>query len=264
MSFWDDLQQATFNGLPFGVDVSASRKGRRVALHEYAFRDDPWPEDIGRRAREHRITGFLLEYDQVYQGGPVIQQLKDFESVVEVEGPSQLVHPIYGTLSGSIVDFESVSRKELGLVIEIRFVFIEGGVQRYPDDTTSTLDAVTAAASAADAAASSDFISRAETALAQGSAVVQQAVSTATAWAAQAQGLVNDASNVFKFVYRLQGPYGRFFGGRLTGFNPSAALQTVQQTSMTVSSLIAEGSMLRNGVNNAAADLITVAQELGV
>jgi hypothetical protein len=33
---------------------------------------------------------------------------------------------------------------------------------------------------------------------------------------------------------------------------------------MTVSSLIAEGSMLRNGVNNAAADLITVAQELGV
>ncbi|MFD1557094.1 DNA circularization N-terminal domain-containing protein [Paraburkholderia silviterrae] len=264
MSYWTDLLQASFNGVPFGVYVEGGKFGRRWARHEYAFRDTPWMEDTGRRSREHRITGFLLENDQVYNGGPVVQQKLQMIQAVETPGLGQLVHPTLGTLTVACADCEFIARKEEGLVFEVHFEFVESGLQQFPDVATSTLDAVMAAASSADSGASADFVTRAESALQQGAAVVKMAASTASLWAAQAQGLSNDARNVYKTVYALQGNYGRFFGGRLNGFNPSAALQSVQQANVTVNSLLAQGTMLRATVANAGNTLNTIAGELGI
>lgn len=264
MSYWDELQQASFNGVPFGVDVEGGKFGRRWARHEYAFRDDPWMEDLGRRTREHPFVGFLLENDQVYDGGPVIEQKLQMIAAVETPGLGQLIHPTLGTLMVAVTNCEFVARWDRGLIYELHFEFVESGQQEFPDVSTSTLNAVLAAATAADGAASVDFVTRAEGALQQGAAVVKMAMSTSALWAAQAQGLVNDARNVFKFVYALQGPYGRYFGGRLNGFNPSAALQTVQQANVTVSSLLAQGTVLRATVTNAGVSLTNIAGALGV
>jgi prophage DNA circulation protein len=263
MSYWDDLVQASFNGLPFGVREENGKFGRRWARHEYPFRDDPWMEDIGRRTREHKIVGFLLENDQVYLGGPVVQQKLDMIAALETPGLGQLIHPTLGTRTVAATA-EFIARWEEGLVFEVHFDFVESGLQQFPGVATSTLDAVTAAAAAADSAASTDFVTRAGSALEQGAAVVRMAASTASLWAAQAQGLVNDARNVYKTVYALQGSYGRYFGGRLNGFNPSAALQYVQQANVTVTSLLAQGTVLRAEVGNAAASLNTVAGALGI
>ncbi|MFP3186887.1 MAG: DNA circularization N-terminal domain-containing protein [Paraburkholderia sp.] len=264
MSYWDDLQQASFNGVPFGVEAEGGKFGRRWAKHEYPKRDTAWMEDLGRRTREHPIVGFLLENDQVYGGGPVIQQKLQMIAAVETEGLGQLIHPSLGTLTVAVTNCEFITRWDQGLIYEIHFEFVESGLQQFPGIDTSTLDAVTAAALAADGAASTDFVTRAESALEQGAAVVKQAASTASLWAAQAQGLVNDARNVYKFVYGLQGPYGRYFGGRLNGFNPSAALQTVQQAGVTVTSLMAQGTVLRAAVTSAGNTLSNVASELGI
>ena len=38
------LQPASWNGIPFAVRASQIRRGRRVAVHEYPFRDDVWVE----------------------------------------------------------------------------------------------------------------------------------------------------------------------------------------------------------------------------
>lgn len=265
MSYWTDLLQASFNGVPFGVEAEGGKFGRRWARHEYPFRDTPWMEDLGRRAREHRITGFLLENDQVYGGGPVIQQKLLMIRAAETPGLGQLVHPSLGTLTGAIDGgIEFIARSDQGLIYELHFDFVESGQPQFPNVSTSTLDAVTVAAMTADTAASDSFISRAEAALKQGAAVVKMAQSTVSLYAAQAQGLVNDARNIYKFVYGLQGAYGRFFGGRLNGFNPSAALQTVQQANVTISSLMAQGTVLRSTVTNAGNTLSTIAGELGL
>lgn len=265
MSYWTDLLQASFNGVPFGVEAEGGKFGRRYARHEYPYRDDPWMEDLGRRARDHKITGFLLENDQVYGGGAVIQQKLEMIQAAETPGLGQLVHPSLGTLTGAINGgIEFIARWDQGLIYEMHFEFVESGQPQFPGVATSTLDAVMSAASAADAAASAGFVTRAESALAQGAAVVKMAQSTASLWAAQAQGLVNDARNVYKFVYGLQGSYGRYFGGRLNGFNPSAALQTVQQAGASVSSLLAQGTVLRATVTNAGSTLTTIAGELGI
>lgn len=264
MSYWTDLIQASFNGVPFGVDVEGGKFGRRWATHEYPYRDDPWMEDLGRRKREHRIVGFLLENDQVYDGGPVVAQKLQMIAAVETPGLGQLIHPTLGTLRVACTSCEFVARSDQGLIYEIHFEFVESGLQRFPDVATSTLNGVLSAATAADASALSNFVTRGEQALQQGAAVVKMATSTASLWAAQAQGLVNDARNVYKFVYGLQGPYGRYFGGRLNGFNPSAALQTVQQANVTVSSLLAQGTVLRAGVTNAGNLLTSIAGNLGI
>lgn len=263
MSFWDDLQQASFNGVPFGVSVEGGKFGRRWARHEYPDRDTPWMEDMGRRTREHPIVGFLLENDQVYLGGDVIAQKAQMIAAVETPGLGQLIHPTLGTLTVAATA-EFVARWDEGLIYEVRFEFVESGQQQFPGVSTSTLNAVTAAAGAASTAVSTDFVTSAESALAQGAAVVKMAASTASAWAAQAQGLVNDARNVYKSVYALQGSYGRYFGGALNGFNPSPALQTIQQTSVTVSSLIAQGAVLRAAVTSAGSTLSNVASQLGI
>jgi prophage DNA circulation protein len=44
-----NLQPASWRGVPFAVEVDTYRGGRRIALHEYPYRDDPWLEDTGRR-----------------------------------------------------------------------------------------------------------------------------------------------------------------------------------------------------------------------
>ena len=264
MSYWDDLQQASFNGVPFGVEAEGGKFGRRWAEHEYPYRDTPWMEDLGRRKREHRFVGFLLENDQVYGGGPVIEQKLEMIAAVETPGLGQLIHPSLGTLTVAVTGCEFVARWDQGLIYEIHFEFTESGLQQFPGIDTSTLDAVTSAASAANTAISTDFVTQAESALARGAAVVRMAASTASLWAAQAQGLVNDARNVYKSVYALQGPYGRYFGGALNGFNPSPALQTIQQTNATVSSLLAQGTVLRAAVKTAGNTLSSVASELGI
>jgi prophage DNA circulation protein len=264
VSYWTELQQASFNGVPFGVSVEGGKFGRRWAKHEYAFRDDPWMEDTGRRIREHPIVGFLLENDQVYGGGPVIEQKQQMKTAVETPGLGQLIHPTLGVLQVACTNCEFVARWDEGLLYEVHFEFVESGLQQFPGVSTSTLNAVMSAAGAADSAASSDFVTRAEGALKQGAAVVKMATQTAAAWATQAQGLANDARNVFKFVYGLQGPYGRYFGGRLNGFNPSSALQTVQQANISVTSLLAQGTVLRATVANAGTSLTTLSGELGI
>ncbi|HUB49054.1 MAG TPA: DNA circularization N-terminal domain-containing protein [Acetobacteraceae bacterium] len=58
-----NLQPASSRGVPFAVEVDTYRGGRRIVLHEYPYRDDPWPEDTGRATRRITITGFLLGDD---------------------------------------------------------------------------------------------------------------------------------------------------------------------------------------------------------
>lgn len=49
-SGWQDsLRQASFGGVPFGVDIAAGQNGRKVAVHQYPWRDGAWPEDMGDR-----------------------------------------------------------------------------------------------------------------------------------------------------------------------------------------------------------------------
>ncbi|MBS0360517.1 MAG: DNA circularization N-terminal domain-containing protein, partial [Proteobacteria bacterium] len=96
MAFSDTLQQASFRGIPFGVEVESTTVGQRVAAHEYPYRDGEWDEPLGKRAPEFRIQGFLLGGDVRYGGGDLQSQRWAMEAAAQQAGTGTLVHPAKG------------------------------------------------------------------------------------------------------------------------------------------------------------------------
>jgi len=254
-SWTKQLRPASYRGVPFGVFGGNSKFGRRNAVHEYPFRDKPWVEDLGRAARRISVSGFLV-------GDDVIQQRERMIAASENPGDGELIHPTYGRLTVSLIDFSTEERWDQGRVFEVTFSFVEAGQRTFPSVATSTKDAVTMACTAADAAVKTDFISSATSTLKQGAAVVGQAVSTAAAWGRQAQRLANDATNLFNMVGTLKGGFGRFSNG--SGISRVAvAVGALSSISNTVPGLIALGSVARSTVSRAVSGLSSIASGLG-
>lgn len=216
------LKQASYGGVPFGIEMVRTTAGRKTAVHNYPFRDDVWVEDLGKKGRQFEVLGFLVEDDIITQAGPVIAQREALLTVCETPGPQTLVHPTLGTIkSVACLGVETIERVDLGRVFEIRLTLVVDGGRKYPGVEVSTADASAANAEQSRAAALLDFISKTASAIRQGAAVVQQAVSTVVGWYQFAVGLVNDVKMVINAVSTLSGNFGRLFGGGNSGFSAS-------------------------------------------
>lgn len=99
---WDwqsHINQASFRGVPFGVISGESVVGRRVAVHEYPYRDTVWVEDLGRSARKFTLRGFLIQDSLVYSAGDVFSQRDAMIAACETSGGGLLVHPTLGEMN---------------------------------------------------------------------------------------------------------------------------------------------------------------------
>jgi len=235
---WEaSLQKASFGGVPFGVNTARTHAGRRQAIHVYPWRDDVWIEDQGKRPRQFRINGFLVENSLVYGGGGVIAQREALLAAVEAPGTSTLVHPTFGTVrSVNCLDIEIEERKDLGRVFEFTMTLMVSGVRQYPGAVQSTGDLLSAAAASLRAQSLVDFARKAISAIQLGAAVVQQAVSTVLRYYQTAIGIVNGVRRVFNAVSTLSGNFGRLFGGGNSGYSGS---NQHASTSATVTDLLA-------------------------
>lgn len=250
MSFFDELQPGSFRGVPFGVLGAESRFGRRVAVHEYPFRDTPWIEDIGRGTRKITFTAFLIEDSLVYGGGSVLDQRDAMIAACETEGAGTLIHPTLGRLTVSVPEdgLGVIERWDEGRFFEISFLFIESGERVFPVAPESPTDDANDAADATDTASGNDFAAAATPALDEGSAVVHQALETATAFADSIALHAADATSLFTMLATLPGNYGRFFPGGTVGF---AGVLTVAGAPTTVSGLILAAAAARSAVAEA-------------
>lgn len=248
-AFWiDSLRPASFRTVPFGVFGGQIHFGRNNAVHSYPFRDSVWVEDMGKSARRITMEGFLV-------GDDVIAQRDRMMKACETPGEGALVHPTLGQILVSLLEAESEEQWDHGRVFKLRFVFIQSGKRIFPSNSASTGSAVADAATNANAAAASDFKSRAAGPFRLvGGAAVQAAVNTAALWARNAQRLVNDATNMKHLVQDAGNllsaaggnqTYGRRFSG---GPVPASKGYTQQQ-------LVGAGSVARTGVATSAAQL---------
>ncbi len=230
------LQPASWRGVPFGVIGSESRAGRRVAVHEYPYRDSVWVEDMGRSPRRITITGFLVENSAVYGGGGVQAQRERLREACEREGEGELVHPTLGRLNVALLHFRTGERREAGRVIEIALTFVEAGQLLYPTSILSTLAAVTGAADALGLAAIVDFVETAGKVLQEGAAAVRQVVATVDSYVRMAERYIDDATNIYNAIIGLPGEFGRFIapasGSKRSSSTPTAAPSGVNQSAM--------------------------------
>jgi prophage DNA circulation protein len=221
-SWRDQLQPASFGGVPFGVLGGDAHFGRKNAVHEYPFRDGVWVEDLGRSGRRINLSGFLVGDDCIAQRARLIK-------VCEAAGSNELVHPTLGRMSVNLAQPVSIAERwDHGRVFELKFSFVEAGQRIFPTTQANTSDAVTAAAAAADSAAGVDFATNAASALRQGAAVVNQAVTTAAVFYRKAQRISNDATNLVNLAKSLPGEFGRFAAGARLALDPFATAASVK------------------------------------
>jgi prophage DNA circulation protein len=224
MSSIDDvignMQPASFRGVPFAVLQSESRFGRRIALHEYPYRDKPWPEDMGRATRKFSIQGFIITDSWVYGGGDVFDQRDKLAAAAETKNAGTLIHPTLGRLQVSIPDDGLIVTERLDAKRYMEFTLLcyEDGERQFPSSDAAAGDDSAAAADGVDSAAAQDFGIETAGRFNLGGSVFQESLSLANDFASGVLGAVDDAGGVFNLAAALPGNFGRFFNGALAGY----------------------------------------------
>jgi prophage DNA circulation protein len=114
------LVGASFRGVPFLVESSERSGGRRVQVHEFPLRDDPFAEDLGRKARTFRIDGYVIGDDYLTKRDALQVALED------VAGPGELVDPFHGV------------KRAMCVGLTVRSTRAEGGIAMFAIEFTET------------------------------------------------------------------------------------------------------------------------------
>lgn len=115
------FQPGSFRGASFRTEFHERTGGRRVAVHEFPARDEPVVEDLGRRARQFSIDCHVMGDSYGAERDALIEAL-------EGAGPGLLVHPWFGSMMVSVLDYSASETTEEGRIGRFRIMFIEAGL----------------------------------------------------------------------------------------------------------------------------------------
>lgn len=148
---------ARYRGIPFFVESGDRSGGRRIVVHEFPRRDDPYVDDLGRRARTFSVDAYVLGDDYIAQRDALLEALED------VEGPGELVHPHHGRLRaicGSVTVRETTADGGIArFAIEFTETPVQSVAAHVDPDPAGQVDLSASAASETSAAALEDTFS---------------------------------------------------------------------------------------------------------
>lgn len=246
-----NILPASFRGAPFAVLSSDVGGGRRVALHQYPGRDDPWAEDMGRAARRWRFRGFIVDGDVVFFGGPIQLQRALLLAALEASGPGLLIHPTLGAVQASVIGFNLGEATDASRYSTLEVEFLEAGKQQFPSLLSSS-QGLFSASNLCIAALAADGVRA--IALAASSGDRREALATtAYLWATDVVALSGDATALTRVASQLPGNFGRFATGANTGINGQRP--TPYSTSTQISDLVAAVAAQRATINGYAVQL---------
>jgi len=204
MAWRDELQAGSFRGVGFVVDATELQSGRRVVSHVYPQRDVPYGEDLGRQARRFSFEAVVLGADYLAAKNKLL-------AACEALGPGELIHPYYGArqvLCAEVRVRESINE---GGVARFSFTFTEAGQRQFPRAVTDVVAGVEVSAQgvldALEVAFNDDF-----SVLRQPQFVLDQAVASLQASAAQMQTLGNRLINPVADIFQGLNDYQRALG----------------------------------------------------
>lgn len=145
--------RGSFRGAEFLVPDDELEFGRRTNTHEYPLRDEPYVEDLGRKARRFQIDVFVAGENCLTDRDALIV-------AIEQAGPGLLVHPWYGVLNVTVVEARVSNHSNQGGKITFSLTCIEAGENLFPTSETDIASSVAAAATAASSSALTDFAAR--------------------------------------------------------------------------------------------------------
>jgi prophage DNA circulation protein len=136
----------------FHTDGADQSGGRRLAIHEFAQRDGALVEDLGLRAHEFQVDGYVLGADYFTGRDALIAALDE-------AGSGTLVHPYRGDLTVYVADWRVREMSTDGGIAYFSLTFTTEGLMR-PTQTTDTASAVEIAAAAAAAEGEAGLVAR--------------------------------------------------------------------------------------------------------
>lgn len=265
------LQTASWRGVPFATHATGFKTGRRIAMHEYPYRDTVFAEDLGRAPQQLSFTAFLVGDDVFFQRDALAQ-------ACETPGVGELVHPSLGAQQAVLLSSSFNERDDAGRTVEVELRFVVATDVSYPG-LYPTLSINTPAASVlyageVDAAVADDFFNAVVAPIAVGAAVVNSVVDTAQHFVSSVHAVLYDASATVNAVKGMgsvltgsQTSFGRYDGGTLPAVTSTlagidAGLSTVRRTTTAVSTLIGAANAARAGVVNAGLNVLALGAAL--
>ena len=233
-AWWQQLQPGSWRSVGFVMDAAQTITGRRVAVHEYPYRDTIWAEDLGRLPRRFAFQAFLI-------GDDCYQQRDAMINACEQAGDGTLVHPTLGSVQCVLIDFNTTDRRERGRMVEIAFQFVVSGDITFPTTAQATGEQVNALANALYQGSMGDL----QHTVAAVPSIPNAAIGSVPVFAAMANSVIGDAARAINAVNGLPGYYGRYSSGRRSTL--LASTSTVQSV---LSQTIATGAAVTNAANN--------------
>jgi len=263
---WDwnsNLHAASFRGVPFAVERGDAKFGRRLAIHEYPYRDSVWVEDMGRSTRRITITGFIIQSSRVYTAPDVMTQRDSLVAAAEMAGAGTLVHPTLGELTVSIPEggLHISESMEDGRVFRFTLNAVESGLKVFA--ITSSADAKSTVKTswlATVTTTAAKFIAEVKGDLRTVTSAINTLKSTAAFWTSMVTDTVSQATNLANVLKSTFGTtrYGRYNTGSVGG-NSSGATTATNDTADTddydglVASKLAASIQNKDGIDTALA-----------
>lgn len=145
----DNLLPAHFDGKVFHVDSGARDSGRRIVVHEFPKKEDPYSEDMGKKAVTFAVRGYCIVYPHE-AGSPNFLYRRDYrlardalQARLETGGPGVLQLPTLAPMKVKCQRYRLTEEDKLGGYCVFDMQFVEAGVQPFMPrtDTAANLQA---------------------------------------------------------------------------------------------------------------------------
>ena len=150
MAWTDNIRRGSFRDAEFIVSDTENEIGRRVAIHEYPFREDSYPEDTGGLTELPAIECYVAGPDYMAHRDALIAALKK-------PGPGLLIHPLHGRITVQALNskYREGTREQGVARFSIRFVI--AGKNDNPRASINTAGVLGQRASSSFTAVSNNF-----------------------------------------------------------------------------------------------------------
>lgn len=131
MAWKDDLLPASFRGVAFEVESEEMSGGRRGQQHEYPFRDTPYFEDTGLKARSKNVPAYVIGPDYMAARDALLEAL-------EKEGGGELVLPWTHQMQMVATSYRVVHSNAEGGMCRFDITFDQAGEAKFPTARVAT------------------------------------------------------------------------------------------------------------------------------
>jgi prophage DNA circulation protein len=129
------LQLASFGGQYFHVEAGSRESGRRIVTHEFPKKELPYSEDMGRKAIEFTVRGYLIQYGSdtgfvLYQRDYTIAR-DALQTTLDSGGAYPLQLPLMRPMTVVCTRYRMTEEDRLGGYVVFDMSFVELGVSPF-------------------------------------------------------------------------------------------------------------------------------------